>query len=113
MIYLVVYEHYDDHFEYFVEGPEVDNWEKYCDSLINEAASYALRDGKVTQNYVGWDRIVESLIDVLIKKGYKVLEPTTAAYSGSSIIKDEEDTHNAHPQIIQSIIAHNKKIMGD
>lgn len=120
MIYLVTYNWYEDHKPTLVEGPEVDDWQAYCNSFLEEATERAIKIEEVEMSWVGWPEIVEQVIEILKEKGYKVVKPTEATYWGASIIhyKDEEaHYHNNGVELSEAaenkVIAHNEKVSDD
>lgn len=78
MIYIVRdtgYEHTED---YLMEGPEVQDWEVYCKSLMPEALEAAkVRYGDLP---IGEDDLIWGLVQVLYKRGYVPYNITTASF---------------------------------
>jgi len=65
----------------YLEGPEVENWEKYCEGLINEAIEQAIyfatkgnmniyNDENEWDSTIYQENLSEALIKVLESKGY-------------------------------------------
>jgi hypothetical protein len=95
MLYRLSYSWYEDYSPRLLEGPEVDNWSGYCDSLLPEAVEKALSNSVEKHEeggWIGWDEIIDAMVDILVSKGYKLLEPEEKIYWGSNIIRDAGDS---------------------
>ena len=112
MLYLVSYSWYEDYSPVIVEGDEVEDWQAFCNSLI-EIAGNRLVDKK-SSGWIGWDGIVDELVALLGERGYKVLKPPQANYWGSIIIGDKTDQSEGYYKLLGSsqerIVEHNRLI---
>ena len=90
MLYNLTYAHYDTNVEHLFDGPEVECWASFCNSLIDEAKQNALKYNN--DSWIGWSEIIDSLCVVLESKGYRQIRPETAIYFGANII-DDNDVH--------------------
>jgi len=99
MIYLLEWGTWDGFSHYILEGPEVENWEAYCISLIPEAVEKAIlntaNDWKIT-----WREITESVCNVLCERGYRRIRPITAQFIGDQI---EEEHREGEPPLFQDL----------
>ncbi len=111
MIYTLAYCGREDYVPYIVEGPEVDNWQELCASLLPEAAELAVANCIISKNYCGWPEIVDAILTLLEARGYKELKPPEFRCWGPSIILREEDPREKHlpPSSRVRIIRHNKQ----
>lgn len=113
MLYLVSYSDWEDYSPSLVEGPEVPDWQAFCDSLLPEAAMWAVKNA---DGWVGWDNVVWGLVMSLQARGYKFLTPENANYTGSTIIDGPEAIRDGEAQFkllgesAQVIVEHNQKI---
>lgn len=89
MIYRVSYADHDNLVPYIVEGPEVSDWKAFCDALLPEACERTMRARP--NSWIGWDEIIECLVEVLGTKGYARLRPVEAMYEGAGIIGEIRD----------------------
>lgn len=112
MLYQVEYGYYDQYSHYFFEGPKVDDWQSFCNSLLGQAIEVALQE---EDNYIGWDTITDKLVIILEKHGYKRAKLETASYDGSGIIKSEEESacYKSFELKLDRVVAHNEKIEND
>ncbi len=94
MLYYLSYADYEDYRPYLLEGPEVPNWEEYCDSILQEAAELAVQKEQANEHWswVGWGDLIEAAVEILKTKGYKEVKPIETTWCGSGIIRDESDT---------------------
>lgn len=113
MIYMISYSWYEEYIPTLVEGPEVPDWQAFCDGLLPEAVARAIQ-GKVQTDHpswVGWYSITEALVALLDEHGYTKVEPAEALYNGPIIIKTEGDGENrlAAPQLT-AVLEHNAQV---
>lgn len=113
MKYLVSYSWYEDYAPVLVEGREVEDWQSFCDSLIELAANRVV--DKKPDSWIGWDTIVDELVVVLGEQGYEVLSPPEADFWGSGIIRGETDSPRSEQykllgSAMRGIINHNQEI---
>lgn len=84
-LYIVSHSDPESYAPTFLEGPEVENWEEYCNSLMPEIIERAIELGtKGNKNFYGnenkWSdqiremEMSEATITVLKTKGYKVVQ---------------------------------------
>jgi len=72
--YSVTVAAYDGHSQEIVEGPEVEDWEKYCKSLENEVYEMALEQEKERMCRITTETLFDTLIMLLKTKGYSVVK---------------------------------------
>ena len=107
-LYMVSWTWHEDYRPTLLEGPEQSDWGAYCDDLLPEAAIRAISKGE----WVGWDTIVEQLVEMLLESGYCLVHPPERIYWGSSIIRDDDEDEpldKLSPDIVGRIKDHNER----
>ena len=99
MIYILSYSWHDSYSPIILDGPKVDDWDKYCRSFLDEAIDRALDSA---EGWVGWPEIVESLSNILCDHGYTKLNPTEKIFFGSTIIRDKSDDNESEDRHLSS-----------
>ena len=61
-----------------LEGPEVENWEAFCDRLLPQALERVLADPP--PGFIKWEDIVEALAGLLEEQGFRRLQVPLAVY---------------------------------
>ena len=91
----------------YLEGPEVENWNEFCQKYLDEAVITAFRLNMLS-NEITWYDINNALVKVLEEFGYKrIYIPNFSNYE--TIKKDTE--RNLSSNLIDDIIEHNKITM--
>lgn len=101
-VFKLSYTWYEDYSDFLFLGPE--NYSEYefknlCDDLLPRAISNALKlacdEELQDRSYIGMFEIIQEIAPLLEDFGFKIIEPRTANYGGSGIIKDVSDlSHN-------------------
>ena len=87
-------------------------WSKLCDGLVPDAVHYLLKKWANDQyNHIGWNNIVDRIVEVLISRGWKRVTPIKKSMFGGMII-ESDDKESLDPSLFESIVAHNKRING-
>ena len=117
MIYLVSHNDHDSYVPRIMEGPEVEDWQAYCNSFLEEATDRAIKIETENMSWVDWSDIVTQLIEILTEKGYKVVKPIEATFWGHIVDDEDEEEANWYnkgitlpPSAKAKAVAHNKKI---
>ena len=95
--YVVSYSHWEEYAPKILRGPAVENWQEFCQNLIPLAALRSLEkeENKKYPSWVGWDSIIESLVDILCEDyEYEVVHLPEYNLWGGLIIRDESDINN-------------------
>jgi hypothetical protein len=108
-IYELVYSTYDYEEHYLFYGPECEDFQAFCESLLKDACDLSLSKNKTS--CVGWNTIVVSLAEILLQHGYRRIEPVIAEFSGLSVIDDENDYEGRSSELVNGIIQHNRRIL--
>ena len=114
MLYILSYSYYDAYFSIIVDGPEVAAWQEFCNNLVNDACEKALKDTDKCM-YIGWEEIFNQLVSLVVDRGYNVVKPQEANYSGPGIIRsgyytDEmwtQEQYGLSREMCDKIINHN------
>ena len=109
-IYLLSYVDWETYNPTLLEGPETDDWEGLCNSLINPAVRRILEQEQ--DNWLGWPEVREEVIEGLKAIGYTVLKPTECCFQGSNIIDRPELETNSkiEPQLLQLLVKRNRDL---
>lgn len=115
-IFVLARSHYEELTHYYFEGPadvSQKDFRLLCDSLLEEAGYNAIvRANKDPHGgWVGWEEVVESMIPLLEKQGYRHFIVKSCTYNGSSIIESlDENEIKGLSKAGPAIIAHNKRL---
>jgi hypothetical protein len=97
-------------------GEKQDNWEEYCKSFVKEAIKRALAKAqkiKVEDDEdatIGFNNILDSIIEILMEKGYEKKEyPEYLMWGTCGIDKSRDELKNYEAGIFDEIFEHNKK----
>ena len=108
-LYFLSYSWYEEYDPTLLEGPEVPDWEAHCAAILPEAVRRIFESGH--EGWIGWDRIQHRVLEILLERGYKVVEPPEVNFWGSCIIDGREEDRrgglSAHD--LNRIIDHNNK----
>lgn len=112
-LFVLSYSHYEETANYYLEGPEgisQKDFQNICDNLLDDAAFQAVLQNSLDQYLppVGWPDIVEILVPLLEKQGFKLFKPKMVDYWGSGIIQTKEDAKKL-TKSVSSVIKHNKR----
>ena len=113
-LYLVSYSWHEEYDPTLVEGPAVDDWKGFCDSLLPKAAKRAL--AAEDASWIGWDVIKDALVGLLVEQhGYAVVEPPEAMYWGTIIIDDSDEARDEAGRMLLGdaegeVIKHNSEV---
>ncbi len=69
-IYEFCWSHYVSDQMRFLKGPEVPDWDEFCNSLI-PAAARAVLNQEERSDYLGWSDINEEVFALILLKGYE------------------------------------------
>lgn len=111
MLYLLSYSWYEDYSPRFLEGPVVWDWSDYCDSLLPDAINRALTPKEDRElGWIGWDEIIEAMVEILVENGYRLIKPEEKVYWGSNIIRDASDSSSNNDWLaLDAVKAHNQQ----
>lgn len=116
MIYLLSHNDHDSYAPNLIEGPEVEDWQAYCNSFLKEATDRAIKIEVERDSWVDWSDIVLQLVEILKEKGYKVVKPIEATFWGHIIDGEDEEANwynkgiTLPPSAKAKAVEHNKKI---
>lgn len=110
--YIVSYSWWEEYSPVVVFGPAVEDWEKFCDSLLPQAIDLALKNQaeKKFPTWLGWNDIADSMVETLKEYGYKKIDLPEKTYNGTTIIKFDTDLKDFDPLLFNPIIQHNEAI---
>lgn len=110
MIYLVSMSDYDSYMPTLVDGPEVSDFNEYCNSLLDEAAILAFNKKEKNGTWISGDDVIKSLIDILVSKGYKVIKPDEFEMDDKLYFKKDQFPESISDKNKKKIINYNKSI---
>lgn len=109
-VFILAYTDYETYVPFLLYGPENVTEEEFkalCDSLLEEAGYNSLKE----ESWIGWNNVVESLIPLLEKQGYRRFNPPKVSYFGPGIIDEFDYRADSLLKGSQNpIIEHNKKV---
>jgi len=114
MLYQLSYSWHETYSPRLLEGPVQYNWSDYCDSLLPEAVKRALtpKDDREL-SWIGWDEIVDGMVEVLQEKGYKLVKPEEKTYWGSCIIMETADSRSKEDWLVLDAVKEHNKALND
>lgn len=111
-LFILSCSYYESYVDYYFEGSETtsqEDFNKICDSFLDEAAYKALSKEVRHKDFVGtvgWVEIVESLSSILEKHGFKQFTPKRVTYWGGGGINTNRDAGKLRNSV-SAIIKHN------
>lgn len=115
MLYIVEGFEYEQRETYILTGPEVEDWQEYCKSLMLEvlkAAKTRENDLPISENDLVW-----GLVQVLLGKGYQPCIVETASFCtdvGFQIANNEKIkaacSEEYGEQVVNELLEYNKTI---
>lgn len=119
MLYQIAYSWWEDYSPVLLEGPEVVDWQAFCDTWVPQAATWWMHEHP--DEWLGWPDIVNGLVGVLAEHGYHTVEIAEAVYWGPGIIhniaditgpdsKPDERLRKVLAPVLGAIEVHNARI---
>lgn len=102
----------------YLSGPEVDDFDKLCNSLINKATSNALdkcskniydKKNNISERVHG-DNILQELIKLLINKGYKEIKFDEYKVYDSSLKEKDDFVKGTSVTLVKKVIKYNEEV---
>jgi hypothetical protein len=108
--------YYDSYYRYFFEGPENISQEEFkemCNSFLEQASYKAItaqyNEREYGPTWIGWSEIVEALVSVLEKRGFRRFVPKEVTYFGSGIVENNANS-KLLGRALRSVLKFNDKI---
>jgi hypothetical protein len=113
-LFILVRSHWEDWVPYYFEGPEnvtQREFRELCTSLLEQAGYNSVVQATKSEysDHVGWNEVVESMIPLLEKQGYRHFKPKQCVFSGPGVI-DSITEADGLGGAANMIIAHNKRL---
>src|ERR1035441_10319714 len=95
-LFILVHAHWEEWTPQYFEGPEnvtQKEFRELCQSLLEQAGYNSVVHSTIHDfsSYVGWNEVVESMIPLLKKQGYRHFRPKQCVLAGPGIIDRSEE----------------------
>lgn len=105
MLYLLSLSGYDNYTPILLDGPEVDDFDQYCKSFLDEIILNQLKK----DDHISGSSIFYSLKDILISQGYKLINPKEFQIDDKMYFY-EEDVPSSMSKFTKKIVEKNRMI---